>query len=262
MTPQNSEQKVNWTAIVVAGTVIGGGVLLYGILAMLGRESEADRELAQKLLLEWRAQFEVVKPMVESIYVDSRVPTEQELAVLSSLLAQMEIKEVTIQHLSRSTWVEFGEMVDTLGSLFWQVPLGVVSTIFGVKIGGYVINKLIKEWKNRRRPPPSFRCPLNGCGAEFSTESELEQHVRNEHPAYATYAIEAQTEFSKLNPWVQNAVAVETFYGRLYTTNWSLYSSADLSTLTWGLISAMVYGIGMYVELYGVTSLLLLVLPP
>lgn len=237
---ESTKRAVNWTPIIVGGTVVAGGIVLYKILQTLEAGSEADRELAREIMADWQLEFDQLQPYMESIYYSGREPTEQELAILSSMLTQMEIKERTIYELSRSVFNEFTDMAAGIAADLWLVSKAVaLITLSG--IAGYVTYKIVREWKNRRGPPPTYPCPI--CGAVYGTAQALEYHVGAEHPVTSAYTIQAQVEFGRATSWIQNAVAVEMFYGRTYT-NWADFSLADLATLNWNIMSTGVYGVG------------------
>lgn len=247
-TEQKKEHKVNWTHVIIGGTVLGGGFLLYKILQTIYGGSEADRELAREIMIEWQQEFDVMKPYMESIYYGGREPTEQELAILSSMLSAMEAKEATLPQLSKSIWKEFEELAAEIAASLWLTSKAVaLLTISG--ISSYVTYKIVREWKNRRNPPPNFPCQI--CGAVYSSAEALKTHVEHTHPVTLDYAIQAQTEFIKATTWIQNAVAVEHFYSKTYT-NWKYFTLPDFRELNWNIISTGVYGIGSSLLLYKV----------
>lgn len=237
---EKAKDTINWTPVVVGGTVIAGGIILYKILQTIAGGSEADRELAREIMVDWQQEFDQLQPYMESIYYGGRVPTEQELAIVSAMLSQMEIKERTIYELSKSVFTEFQDMAAGVAASLWLVSKSVALLVL-TGAGLFVTYKIWKEWKNRRRPPPNYPCPI--CGAVYSTAEALKHHVGAQHPVTLAYAIQAQVEFGKATTWVQNAVAVEYFYSKTYT-NWSRFSLSDLSTLNWNVIATGVYGIG------------------
>lgn len=243
-----TEHRVNWTPVIVGGTVLGGGFLLYKMLQTVFGGKEADHALAREIMEDWQQEWDVFQPYMESTYYAGRVPTESEVAILSAMLDQMRIKEITIQGISTPVFQEFQELAAEVAAGLWLTSKAfALLTLSG--IGGYITYKIVREWKNRRGPPPNFPCPI--CGSVHSTAGSLEVHVAATHPVTTQYLIQAQTEFHKLHTWVQNAVAVEYFYDRTYS-NWSHWLVPELQRLNWNVISTGVYGIGSSLILYRV----------
>lgn len=256
MTDKAKEEKINWTPVVIAGAAVGGLFLVWKIIDTLREGSEADRELAREILIDWQQEFDVLKPYMESIYAGGRIPTEQEIAVLSSMLSQMEVKEITIQQLSKSVWKEFEDMAAGVAASLWLVSKSVaLLAISG--IAPYVTYKIVKGWKNRRQPPPNFPCPK--CGALYSTEAALKNHIETAHAPTLQFAFQAQQNFAQTSTWVQNAVAVESYYGKTFTS-WATWSLLDIRRLNWALTSAYVYGIGTLTEMTLLRTALVLLL--
>lgn len=232
----NQKEKINWTPIAIGGAALGGLFLIWKIMQTVEGGSEADRELAREILDDWQQEFDLFKPYSESIYYGGRQPTDQELAILSSILDQMSLKEQTIYNLSRTVWNEMRELLDAAASNWWLIP--VVGFSWVPPYAGY---KIWRRWHDHRNPPPNFPCPRCDA-APFTTEGALKHHVDTTHPVSAKYAIDAQVEFAKTATAVQNAIAVESFYARTYT-NWSSWSLGDLEIINWSIISAGVAGI-------------------
>ncbi|MGQ9545909.1 MAG: C2H2-type zinc finger protein [Dehalococcoidia bacterium] len=251
MTKETEEQgeKINWTPIIVIGAA---GLGIYLILKLLLGENAANREQARAILEDWQQEFDVLKPYVESIYFDNRIPTEQEIAVLSSMLDQMRTKEITINELSKSVFKELTDILETAAKNWWLVPVVILTPI-----AGYLTYQLVKGWKNRRQPPPNFPCPK--CGAVFATEGALKNHIETAHAPTLQFASEAQQKFAQTSSWVQNAVAVESYYDKTFT-NWRTWSLSEIGNLNWGLTSAIVYGIGAAAETAALQTALLLLL--
>jgi len=230
---EKTDRKINWTPVIVVGAV-GTGVYL--ILKLFLSENAADREQARIILEDWQQEFDELKPYVETIYYGGRTPSTQEIAILSSMLDQMKIKEETINQLSKSVFTELKDLIESIARNWWLAPVAIITPV-----AGYMTYKLVKEWKNRRGPPPSFPCPK--CGLLYGTEGALKYHVDNEHTPTSAYAIAAQQAFNQTSSWAQNAVAVEGYYGKTFT-NWSAWSLSEIKNLNWALTSAWVYMIG------------------
>jgi len=244
-----AQGKMNWTPIIAVGAV-GGGIFL--IWKLLHAESEADREQARLIMEDWQLEFDELRPYVETIYAGGRTPTEQEIAVLSSMLDQMKIKEETIQQLSRSVFGELQDLIETAAKNWWLVPAVIITPI-----AGYMTYKLVRRWFNNRRPPPNFPCPK--CGAVYGTEGALKHHIETTHTPTTQFALESQQNFGQLSTWVQEAVAVESYYAKTYT-RWDYWSLPKIRNLNWSLTSAYVYGVGTAYELILLRTALLLLL--
>jgi hypothetical protein len=246
---EEKERKVNWTPIIVT---VAAGTGIFLILKLFLSENAADREQAKIILDDWQQEFDELKPYTEAIYYGGRTPTEQEIAILSSMLDQMKIKEETIQSLSKSVFTELKDLIETAARNWWLVPVAIITPI-----AGYMTYKLVKGWKNRRGPPPNFPCPK--CGIVFATEGALKNHIETAHTPIAASAIQARQAFDQTSTWVQNAVAIESYYAQTFT-NWSAFSLPQIKNLNWGLTSAWVYGIGSATELILLRTALLLLL--
>lgn len=246
---EETKSKVNWTPVFVIGAI---GVTALIIGKLLYAESEADREQAKLILEDWQLEFDELKAYTETIYAGGRTPTDQEIAIMSSMLDQMKIKEETIQQLSKSVFEELRDIIETAAKNWWLVPLVIITPI-----AGYMTYKLVKGWFNNRRPPPNFPCPKGD--AIFSTEAELKHHIQTKHQPNPANAPEAQQDFVQTSSWVQNAVAVESYYAKTYT-DWSYWSMPELRNLNWALTSAWVYGIGTAIEIALLRTALMLLL--
>jgi len=240
MTPEEKEGKINWTPIVIGGAAVGGLFLIWKIVEAIQGGSEANKEQARLILEDWQQEFDELKPYVETIYAGGRTPTDQEIAILSSMLDQMKIKEETIQQISTSIFREIRDVIETAAKDWWLVP-----TVIITPIAGYMTYKLVRRWFNNRRPPPNFPCPK--CGAVYSTEGALKHHIETEHIPTVQFALEAQQNFAQTSTWVQNAVAVESYYAGTYD-RWDLWGLPKIRNLNWALTSAYVYGVGSIYE--------------
>jgi hypothetical protein len=249
---KEKETKVNWTPIIVGGVVLGGLFLIWKIMQTITGETPEKQEQARLILQDWQNEFDVLKPMVESMYAGGRIPTEQEIATLNAMTEHMATKEILLRNTSESVFQQFIDAVEELAKNWWLVPLAVFTPI-----AGYATYKLVKGWKNNRQPPPSFPCPK--CGAVYSSEEALKYHIQNEHRPNIANATQARQAFDQTSSWVQHAVAVETYYGQTFT-NWSTWSLPQLADLNWGLTSAWVYGVGAASELILLRTALTLLL--
>ena len=228
------EKTINWTPVIIGGTVIGGAAL---IIWLLTRGEAGNQELAREILEDWQMEFDHMKSYTEMIYYGGRQPTEQEIAILSNELENMAIKEQTIYKYSKTVWQEFREIWESLVAGWWLVPVTGVSVVVT-----YGAIKAIKGWKDRHQPPPSFPCPK--CGLSFGTVGALKYHIETQHAPTNQFAAEAQSQFVQTSTWVQGAAAVDSaLYGRTYS-RWSSLGLPEISDLTWGLTSAWVYMIG------------------
>ena len=229
-----SEQKINWTPVIVSGVILGGVALIGWVLT---RGEAEDRELAREILEDWQMEFDELKTYTESIYYGGRQPTTQEVAIISRMLENMAIKEETTKQLSETVWQEFRELWETVVSGWWLVPITGVSIV-----ATYAAYKAVKGWKDKRQPPPSFPCPK--CGTSFGTAGALKYHIETQHTPTKQFAAEAQAQFVQTSTWVQGATAVDSMlYGRTYS-RWSSLGLPEISDLNWGLTSAWVYMIG------------------
>jgi hypothetical protein len=254
--PKKGKTEINWTPIAVGGLVIGGIVLAWKMLQSLGSESPANQEQARIILTDWQLEFDEMKTYTETIYAGGRTPTDQEIAVLSSMLDQMKIKELTVHDLSKTVFSELKNLIDTLAADWWLVPVSVASVII-LPIAGYMTYKLIKEWKNRRGPPPNFPCPKDGI--VFATEGALKNHIETAHTPILAFVAQARQAFDQTSTWVQSAVAVESYYSQTFTI-WSALNLPQIRNLSWGLTSAWVYGIGAASESILLRTALMLLL--
>lgn len=232
--PEKVTKPINWTPVIIGGTVIGGAAL---IIWLLTRGEAEDRELAREILEDWQQEFDALKTYTEQIYYGGRQPTEQEVAIISQMLEQMSIKETTIKQLSETVWQEAEELIKTVVASWWLVPI-----ITFTPIAGYAAYKAVKGWKDKNQPPPNFPCPK--CGANFGTAGALRHHIETEHTTTKEFATEAQAQFVQTSTWVQGATAIDSaLYGRTYS-QWSRLGLPEISDLNWGLTSAWVYMIG------------------
>lgn len=246
---EERRKETNWTPIIVTGLAVGG---LYLILRLFMSAEAEDRELAREILADWQLEFDQMKTYVETIYAGGRTPTEQETAILSAMLEQMAIKEITIQNLSKTVWEEAKDVIRTAAQNWWLVP----AVIF-TPIAGYATFKLVRRWFNNRRPPPNFPCPK--CGGTFSSEEALKEHMDNVHAPTKEFALEAQQKFFQTSTWIQGAIAVESYYGNTYT-NWSRWSLPEIKDLNWAITSAWVYTIGAASEAILLKAMLMMLL--
>jgi hypothetical protein len=249
-----AENKVNWTALGVGALVVGGGIVLWKILETLTGPSPEEQKIIDEILHEWQSEFDQLKSYSETIYANGRTPSDQEIAVLSSMLDQMSLKEQTMVGFSSSGFDQLVKLIREMAADWWLVPITVASITI-LPIGGYMTYKLVKEWKNRRGPPPNFPCPF-GDGFVGATADQLKHHLQTNHPATAQFAGQAQQSFAQASTWVQNAVAVESYYAATFT-NWRSWSLPALGNLGWAVTSAWVYGIGAAAD----SALLLTLLP-
>jgi len=232
--PEKITKPISWTPVIIGGTVIGGAAL---IIWLLTRGEVEDRKLAREILDDWQMEFDELKNYTEQIYYGGRQPTEQEVEILSRMLDEMSIKETTIKQLSSTVWQEAVDVIKAAASAWWLVPVVVFTPI-----AGYAAYKVVKGWKDKKQPPPSFPCPK--CGASFGTEGALKYHIETEHSPNKQFANEAQAQFVQTSTWVQGATAVESaLYSRTYS-RWSALGLPEISDLNWGLTSAWVYMIG------------------
>jgi hypothetical protein len=251
---EETEHKINWTPIIVVGAA---GVGIYFILKLLISGSAANQEQARLIIADWQQEFDELKTYTETIYAGGRTPTDQEIAVLSSMLDQMSIKEQTVNQLSKSGFTQLMDVIKTAAANWWLVPVEVAAISF-TPIAGYLTYKLVRRWFNNRRPPPNFPCPT-GDGFVAGSEAELKNHMDRVHPPTIAHAVDAQQAFSQISPWVQNAVAVESYYATTFTT-WNRWNLSSIKNLNWALASAWVYGIGSASELILLRTVLTLLL--
>lgn len=231
----NKEKKIDWGPIVFAGVALGG---IYAIIRALKGWTPWDGkkyEEAMIILEDYRVELEELQPYVESIYAGDRVPTEQEEAILSSMVRQMELKEATVYNLSRTVWNQLSDIIKDAAKVWWTVPLVVFTPI-----AGYGTYKMIKGWFKNRRPPPGFTCP--SCGVIFDTETGLKEHVRTEHRIATANIGAAQELFNQSSAWVQGAVAAEGAYGKI-NRDWRGFSLTEIGDVAWGITSAYGYSL-------------------
>lgn len=232
--PEKVTKPINWTPVIVSGVILGGVALIGWVLT---RGEAEDRELAKEILEDWQLEFDELKNYTETIYYGGRQPTTQEVAIISRMLENMAIKEITIKQLSETVWQEAADLIKTTAANWWLLPVVVFTPI-----AGYATYKLVKGWKDKNQPPPNFPCPK--CGASFSTAGALKHHIEVEHTPTKQFATEAQAQFVQTSTWVQGAAAVDSvLYGRTYS-RWSSLGLPEISDLNWGLTSAWVYMIG------------------
>jgi len=247
MTPETKETKkeIPWTPIIIGGAALSA-------IYLITRLFLSRTEQAKEVLEDWELEFDELQSYIERIYAGDRTPTEQEVAILSSMLDQMKIKEETVQQLSKSVFTELHDIIETAARNWWLVPAVIISPI-----AGYMTYKLVKGWFNNRRPPPNFPCPK--CGAVFGTEGALKRHIETEHTPTGQFALEAQENFAQASTWVQNAVAVESYYAKTFT-RWDRWSLPEIKNLNWALTSTWVYGLGAAYELALLRTALMLLL--
>jgi len=224
--------KVNWTPIVL---VVGGSIGVYAIIKALKSGEEERRKEAERILEDWRMEWETLNPYVESIFYGGREPTDSEMAIMDSMMKQMELKEITIQRLSTSTFQELGDIARTLAKNWWLVPVVVLTPI-----AGYVAFKLVKGWFQNRPPrPPTFKCPV--CGEIFSSEFRLREHTEQYHPPTKANIATAQSIYRGTGTWVQGLVATDSIYSRAYGS-WSSFSLGEIAEVAWASTLGSVYG--------------------
>jgi len=232
---EEPRRDINWTPIVIAGAATGGLYLIWRIMRTIGEGTEADRELAREIMAEWYVQFEDMKDYTEMIYHDGRIPTDEEMDILSAKHENMAIKELTIYNLSKTVWEELRELLETVAENWWLAP------VIGVSwVPAWAAYKLGKKWKDKNQPPPNFPCPR--CDHIAGTEGSLKHHFESDHPVDQIAAAQAQVDFYKLSSWVQGAVAIESVYGSVHN-NWGTMSMPTLRSITWGLANTWVYNI-------------------
>lgn len=254
MADDRTVHTVNWTPIVVGGLVIAGGVVVWKILQDVFGESEEQRQMAREILVEWKREWDIVEEYFNIIYANNRTPTDQEVATLSAMVEEMKGKEEAIKNLSSSVFEELKDLMAGIAADLWLVSKSAAVVVLTYLGAGWLTPKILKEWKNRRGPPPSFGCPI--CGELYGTSTQLKNHVLSRHAPSNTYAQQAQAQFQTAHTWVRDAVCVENFYGNIYT-NWATWSLPNLSLLHWGIIYAIVLGIGSLGTLSGVSVLLI-----
>jgi hypothetical protein len=217
-----TKSEVNWTAIGVGVIVIGAGVIALKIVQTLTGPTPEEQEEINQLIEMWKDEFGVFKPYIESIYTPGHTPTDQEIAVLNSMMEGMREKEQTIVTIHAQGWPQITPVIRQIGQTAWQITLSVV-------VAGFAIVALAYLFKKIRRPPSSWNCPK--CGKHFGSAEELGTHVIDGHMIVLENAGEAQQSFNQTSPWVQDAVAVQSAYYGYAFTDWRGYRPNELRNL-------------------------------
>jgi len=238
--PETKPNKMNWTPVATVGAVAGGAAL---IIWLLTRGESGDQELAREIMEDWELEFDDLQNYTEMIYAGGRTPTVSEIAILSQKLDHMGLKEETVHNLSLSVWRELQDLIKTAAKNWWLVPV-----VIFTPIAGYGAFKILRGWFNNRRPPGAWPCPIDG--QVFATEEHLRQHMESQHPVNPDpddidYA---QNQFRLTSSWVQNAVAVETYYALTFSP-WVQLSISQRRNISWSITSAWVYTIGAAAEM-------------
>jgi hypothetical protein len=234
---QPKKNGINWTPIGIGLIALGGLFLGWKIIQTIGGSGTVPKEVLDQihsLEIDWQAEFAQAKSYQDTIYADGRTPTDQEVATLSNYIDAIKKKEDIAYQITLpypSVWIEFGQMVIDIG-----IGLGIA---VGSVIAGYGAIRLLKRWHDKNNPPRGgYPCPY-GDVAPFATEGALKNHVNTVHPVNPVGAPEAQVNFAYCSDWVQNAVAVESYYDMTFSP-WTGYSLSELVNLRWGLVSAWV----------------------
>lgn len=230
---EETKSKVNWTAIGVGVIVLGAGTILYKIVQTLTGPSPAAQKEIDKLLVQWQAEFDVLKPFVESIYAPGHTPTDQEIATLNSMEQNMQTKEQTINNISSSGWDHITPVIKQIGSTAWQITLSVA-------VAGFAIITMVWLFKKIRRPPSSWNCPKDG--KPFGSAEELGTHIRDAHLIVLQNAAQAQQDFNQTTAWIQNAVAVQSGYYGYTFADWKSYNASELQAMA--VAGAIVWAAG------------------
>jgi len=125
----------------------------------------------QRLINEYIDEAKAYREALIRAY-ENGVVTEDEQDFLTHLESLLARKEKTIY--------EAGLLPDLTEELKWV--FGIVVAAIAYK----VTSKLIETWWRRYRPPKPWKCEI--CGAEFGSEAELDDHVK-EHEAVDDPAI-------------------------------------------------------------------------
>jgi|GEM_PF-2423074 len=242
---ESRKNEINWTPIGIGLIALGGLFLGWKIIQTIGGSGTVPPKVIEQIRLleiDWQAEFVQAKSYQDTIYADGRTPTDQEVATLSNMIDAIKKKEdlayqITIPY--PSVWVDFGHMITDIGT-----GLGIA---VGSVVAGYGAIKLLKRWHDKHNPPSGgYPCPY-GDVTPFATEGALKNHINTAHPVNPTGAPEAQTAFGYCSDWVQNAVAVESYYDMTFSP-WTGYSLGELFNLRWGLVSAWVAGLAALAE--------------
>lgn len=248
--------KVPWKPIIIGGSVVGGAVLILWLVDRWWGLTPAEREEAKRILEDAKIETAEMQDYVERIHSEGRLPTDSETKVLDAMVNQMKLKEIA---LPRSFLQELREFYAEAASKWWLVPLTVALLTIEL-IAGYMAFKFVKEWMNRRKPPPTGGFTCLNCGELFSTQSALKRHMEEKHPPTTVNVAQAQVEFQKLGAWSYGAVAVESgLYGRI-DRRWETLSLSELGAIAWGATSAYTLGVAGAVELSLLQMLPLLLL--
>jgi len=246
-----TKSEVNWTAIGVGVIVIGAGVIALKIVETLSGPSPGEREEIEKLIQMWEDEFSVFKPYIESIYTPGHTPTDQEIAVLNSMMEGMQGKEQTIYQISVPGWTQVVPVIKEIGATAWQISLSVLVAGFAIVVLAYLFKKI-------RRPPSSWNCPK--CGKRFGSAEELGTHVIDGHMIVLENAGEAQQSFNRTSPWVQNAVAVQSAYYGYAFADWRAYRPNELRNLAAATAIVCAAGVASAVDIALLQAALALVL--
>jgi hypothetical protein len=229
-----TKSEVNWTAIGVGVIVIGAGVIALKIVRTLTGPTPEEQKEIDQLIEMWKDEFGVFKPYIESIYTPGHTPTDQEIAVLNSMMEGMRGKEQTIVTIHTQGWPQIVPVIKEIGSTAWQISLSVV-------VAGFAIVTLAYLFKKIRRPPSSWNCPK--CGKHFGSAEELGTHVMDDHMIVLESAGQAQQSFNQTSPWVQDAVAVQSAYYGYAFADWRGYMPNELRSMA--AATAIVYAAGI-----------------
>lgn len=194
---------------VVAGLGIGGYFLFVRPWAE-AKEKEIIL-LFEDIEMEVAEMATYAKRMVEEA-----IPEEVYSAALEAM------QQAITKKIERGKDLVGGEtLVDWIITILHDFGIDIARVLFlGALVAGsfYGAGWLIKEIiKKRRGPPPSFPC--GKCGAAFSTQAALEDHIRTTHPVTTEAAtiFQAQLQFQAMPGWVQAGVASEAgIFDRIY----------------------------------------------
>lgn len=237
----DTQEKINWTPVVITGLVVAGVFGGYLVIKSVTAGGAERRELAERILVDYQAEEIELRDWVEQIFAGGRTPTDEEMAVFDSMTEQMVLKEKTIYELSRTTFSALHEVLSEAASKWWLVPVGVASITL-IPIAGYMVFKYVREWFNRRPPgPPTFECPV--CHEMFYTKEALKKHKDIKHYVTKANLAQAQELFIEASVWVRGAVAAESgMYAKVERDWWEL-SLGELDNLAWAATTGACYGI-------------------
>lgn len=213
--------RVRWGLVAVGGGMaVIGGYLLYG--------EWARRQLVE----EYMSEVHELRAFYMTAIADG-VLDEGELDMIGVMQQAIETKE---KELEREGLIP--EILDRLAKLGIIVTAGYV--------GAKIVVWLLRHYKPPGSGPHAFTCPT--CGAVFSTEEALNQHVRDVHGVNPAGAGEAYNAFQQSPSWVQSLVAGAANVGEWLkqpgwqgVPNWALLLIAlaclALIALTFGVLS-------------------------